>query len=179
MLYIFIQLYFSGTFFRFFSCTTSSHTKLFPTVKNFLPHAFFLVLGTHSNVQVARARARVRSNAQNLSSYNMPHFISEQLPSHTFSLPHLCIQFSQGKLGYLVARIAAASAPFAHTNAVKTDLLDPVAPAPFSSFVRGFVISPSILLPPHFHFHLFFHSFLFLYRLNLVQKVSLFFFALT
>jgi len=53
--------------------------------------------------------------------------------------------FSRGKLGYLVARIAAASTLTAHTNAIEANLLDPVAPAPSSSFIFPISSSPLAL----------------------------------
>lgn len=109
-------------------------------------------------------------NAQYDSGYNVPYFISKHpardalfypLRPTVATFPFLPARsyFSRGKLGYLVARIAAVSTPSAHTNGGRNGTTgDPVAPGPFSSF-PGF-LSPDLVIPtvrcPRSHFHLLF-----------------------
>lgn len=73
-------------------------------------------------MQIECVYARVSLNARNNSDYNIPYFMSKQPASRTF-LPSP-VHFSRGKLGYLVARIAAASTLTAHTNALEVNLLE-------------------------------------------------------
>lgn len=78
----------------------------------------------HSRAQIECVCPRVSLNAQNNSGYNIPYFMSKQPASRTFPPSRPCTYFSRGKLGYLVARIAAASTLTAHTNAVEANLLE-------------------------------------------------------
>lgn len=116
----------------------------------------------HSNVQVTYVHARVYLNAHTIytynSGYNVPYFTSKQPASRTFPPPpgHLLLR---GKLGYLVARIAAAFTSFAHTNVVGSRATGDIQRSicTFSSFI----LARSCSHPSLYRFLFIFLSFFF------------------
>lgn len=128
-----------------------------------------------SNVQVTYVRARVYSNTRAHNIYIYTHIIlvimyrtlRRNNPPVVLFHPRQGTYFSRSKLGYLVARIAAASTPFAHTNVVGGRATGEIlcSICTLSSFILArscshFVLPFSIYFSIHFLF--FFLSFFYL-----------------